>query len=203
MKRHRGYTLIEMLLVLAVLVLLAAVSAPALRGLMRRANLTSAGDTVRTAFTRAHVKAMKLGRIQVLTYELGGRRYRVQPWIGGDDALESGGGDSGGAAEGLGTISATSGDEDAGHEHQLPEGTTFAAGDALEESRASVVTEASGGSSQDGDWSRPILFYPDGSSSDAFVVVADEFQHGLRITLTGLTGSAKVGPVSNLDKLVE
>jgi prepilin-type N-terminal cleavage/methylation domain-containing protein len=203
MRRHRGYTLIEMLMVLAVLVLLAAVSAPALRGIMRRANLTAAGDAVRSEITRAHVRAMKSGRTQVVTYELGGRRYRVQPWIAGDDALE-GSGQSAGASEGMGSISATDGGDDKGHERQLPEGTTFAGGDALEESRASVVADAvAGGSSMDGEWSRPILFYPDGSSSDAFVVVADEFQHGLQITLIGLTGAAKVGRVTPLDKLLK
>ena len=65
---------------------------------------------------------------------------------------------------------------------------------------ASDAAQSAGGGS---DWSRPILFYPDGSSSDAYVVVADEFERGMRIDLSGLTGTAKVGPVAALETLTE
>jgi len=202
MKRRRGYTLMEMLLVLAVLVMVAALSAPAMQAIMRRATLTSAGDAVRIDFTRAHVKAMKTGRIQVFRYELGGRRYRVQPWIAGDDSLETN--SQTGASEGLALDVEGAASADTGEEKELPEGTTFAAGDAVEESRGSVVGEAvANDSSAEGDWSRPILFYPDGSSSDAFVVVGDQFERGMRIDLSGLTGTSKVGPISALQTLME
>jgi hypothetical protein len=147
---------------------------------------------------------MKTGRIQVFRYELGGRMYRLQPWIGGDDALETNLPDSG-ASEGLGMSNVEGAPSaDTGEEKELPEGTTFAAGDAAEESRGMVVSEAAAGdSSGGGEWSRPILFYPDGSSSDAFVVVADEFERGMRISVSGLTGTATVGPVAALDTLIQ
>ncbi len=201
MRRARGYTLMEMLLVLALLVVIAALSAPALRGVMQRATLTAAGDTVRVEFARAHVKAMKTGRIQVFRFEQGGRRYRVQPFVAGDDELETNLPDST-ATEGLALEVNTSGGTaaDVGEEKELPEGTTFAAGDAAEESRGLAVTDAVAG---EGEWSRPILFYPDGSSSDAFIVLADELERGLRIDLSGLTGTAKVGSVAALGTLIE
>jgi len=202
MKRSRGYTLMEMLLVLAILVMVAALSAPALNGVMRRANLTAAGDAVRIDFTRAHVKAMKTGRIQVFRYELGGRKYRVQPWIAGDDSLETNL-ENTTASEGLAMQVEGAPSADTGVEKELPEGTTFAAGDAVEESRGMVVSDAAAGDSGGGDWSRPILFYPDGSSSDAYVVVGDEFERGMRIDLSGLTGTAKVGPVAELQSLIQ
>jgi len=203
MKRRRGYTLMEMLLVLAVLVMVAALAAPAMTGIMRRATLTAAGDAVRTDFTRAHVKAMKTGRIQVFRYELNGRKYRVQPWIAGDDSLETN--SQSGATEGLGMDVAGAPAADTGEEKELPEGTTFAGGEAAVESRGSVVGEAvsNDASAAEGDWSQPILFYPDGSSSDAFVVVSDEFERGMRIDLSGLTGTAKVGPIATLQTLLE
>jgi Tfp pilus assembly protein FimT len=198
----------EMLLVLAVLVMVAALSAPAMTGIMRRATLTKAADDVRTDFTRAHVKAMKTGRIQVFRYELGGRRYRVQPWIAGDDSLETN--SQSGASEGLSMEIKTQGNTqgrstaDTGEEKELPEGTTFAAGDATAESRGAVVGEAvANDSSAEGEWSSPILFYPDGSSSDAFVVVGDQFDRGMRIDLTGLTGTAKVGQIATLTTLLD
>jgi len=195
-RRRDGYTLMEMLLVLAILAAIAAISVPALQGVMKRAQLTSAGDTVRIELTKAHVKAMKTGRIQVFTFEVNGRKYRTQPWIGDDDELERAGDlQDGGSGKGLSTAP-----EDSAPEKELPEGTMFAAGEAAEESRGMAASEAAqaGGLS---DWSRPILFYPDGSSSDAYVVVADEFERGMRIDLIGLTGTAKVGQVTALESL--
>ena len=202
MPRRDGYTLLELLLVLAIIAVLAAISAPALKGVMQRAQLTSAADTVRIELARAHVKAMKTGRIQVFYFEPSGRKYRVQPWIAGDDELERAGGEQGLAFSPPGEL-AMSPETDMGEEKELPEGTTFAAGEAAEESRGVAATEAvaaEGGGSQ---WSLPILFYPDGSSSDAFVVVADEFERGMRIDLSGLTGTAKIGPVAALETLIQ
>jgi len=49
----------------------------------------------------------------------------------------------------------------------------------------------------------PILFYPDGSSVDAFVVVANNYQVGIRVDLRGITGSVRVGELSDLRKLEE
>jgi prepilin-type N-terminal cleavage/methylation domain-containing protein len=203
-RRNRGYTLMEMMLVLAVLVVMAAISAPLLNGVMRRANLTNGGDLVRTDLTRAHVKAMKTGRIQVFYFEPGGRKYRVQPWIADDDELQTSQTDSQ-ASAGLGqTAMEGAPSADVGEERELPEGITFAAGEAVEESRGMVVSDAvAGESGAAAEWSQPILFYPDGSSSDAYVVVADAFELGMRIDLTGLTGTAKVGLVSPLETLLQ
>jgi prepilin-type N-terminal cleavage/methylation domain-containing protein len=197
---HRqAYTLLELLLVLAVLVVLAATAMPALRGVMRDWELQSAADTVRTEWTRAHVKAMKSGRIQVFRYELGGRKYTIQPFIAGDDALES----SSTGADAFGIESAGE-ESDAGLERELPEGTSFAAGDALAESRSlSIEQEALNQTRFQSEWSRPILFYPDGSASDAFVVVGSEREVGLRVDLRGMTATASVGEITALEALNE
>ena len=88
-----AFTLMEMLLVLAILVITAALSAPALRGVMRNAELTSAAEKVRTEWTRGHVLAMKTGRIHVFRYEPNGRKYKTEPWLADDDALESAAGE--------------------------------------------------------------------------------------------------------------
>ena len=76
---NRGYTLLELLLVLAILVILAATAAPLLRGTMQDAALRSAADTIRVELTRANVRAMKSGRIQVFRFEVGGTQFSVQP----------------------------------------------------------------------------------------------------------------------------
>lgn len=194
--RRQGFTLLEMLLVLAIIVAVAALAAPAMRGMIQSARLRAAGDTVRTEWTRAHVKAMKTGRIQVFRYELGGAKYTIQPWIAGDDAIES----SAPAVAGFGVADETQDTANVGEGRELPEGTMFVAGDAAFESRAMAVEQTAMESTQfESEWSRPILFYPDGTTSDAFVVVANENKVGLKIDLRGMTGTAVVGDVIALE----
>src|SRR5436190_6028759 len=157
---RRGYTLMELLLVLGIIVIAAAAVAPSFRGVMRSAALKAAANAVRAELTRAHVHAMKTGRIQVFQYELGGAKYKVEPYIGGDDALESPDGDPNSANAAPPTTSV--GQLPPG-QRALPEGTKFAAGDAAVESRSERVEQelsSAGGSGV--TWSRPILFYPDG-----------------------------------------
>ena len=48
------------------------------------------------------------------------------------------------------------------------------------------------------EWSRPILFYPDGTTSDAFVVVANENERGIQVNLRGMTGTATLSDIIDL-----
>ena len=86
--------------------------------------------------------------------------------------------------------------------HRLPEDISFVAGDARSESRAMKIEQTIIESERNVQWSRPILFYPDGSTSDAFVVVGSPQQIGVRIDLRGLTGTAKVSEISPVDELM-
>jgi len=194
-----GYTLMELLLVLAIIVVAAAAVAPSLRGVMRNASLKSAADSVRAELTRAHVAAMKTGRTQVFQYEVGGDKYKIERWAAGDEELEGAGGETTAPvpppqtalAEGL-----------LPGERKLPEGTKFVTGDSAISTRSQRIEEelTSMGSSG-ADWSRPILFFPDGSCVDAWVVVGNEHERGIRVELRGMTGAVKVGNVSDLAQL--
>ena len=44
----------------------------------------------------------------------------------------------------------------------------------------------------EGSWSTPILFYPDGTTSDASLVLTGSRGTSIRVTLRGLTGVASV-----------
>src|SRR5262245_17319186 len=193
---RRGYTLMELLLVLAILVVAAAVTAPSLARTMRRTALVAAGEDVRAALTKAHVLAMKSGRTQMFQYELGGSKYKTEPYIAGDDEIESAEGDPTGAFAG----STTS--QQPAPEKTLPEGIKFTAGDFAMESRAERIEREVGTTSSGGaTWSRPILFFTDGSAVDAFVVIGNEHNSGIRIDLRGMTATLKVSDVSDLKKL--
>jgi prepilin-type N-terminal cleavage/methylation domain-containing protein len=209
-----GMTLIELLLVLAILVLAAAISLPALRGTLRNQQLTRAGDLVRIEWARAHVQAMKTGRIQMFRYQVGGQGFRVEPWAAGDDMLESATPQD---ASGMNPLAAPAGnaqqqlppnikvDESGNPEsdrYRLPEEITFAVGDARNESRALKIEQTILETERSVEWSRPILFYPDGSTSDAFVIVASPQQVGVRVELRGLTGTATVSEIAAVDELM-
>src|SRR5439155_5580578 len=118
-QRRSAYTLIELLLVLAIIVIAAAAAAPSLRRSLRNAAVKAAANDVRTALTRAHVLAMKSGRIHVFHYEVGGTKYKIEPWIGDDDALESKDGDPN-------AVFAARSQPGATREPALPEETRFA-----------------------------------------------------------------------------
>jgi hypothetical protein len=45
------------------------------------------------------------------------------------------------------------------------------------------------------------LFFPDGSSADAFIVVANDYDVGIRLDLRGMTGSVRVGQMTPLQDL--
>lgn len=193
---RRGYTLLELLLVLAIIVIAAAAVAPSFRGVIRSTALKSAANEIRAALTKAHVLAMKSGRTHMFQYELGGAKYKIEAYLAGDDELESAEGDPTGAFGGSTPTQQSSADK------TLPEGVKFAAGDAAIESRAERIEREVGASSSGGvTWSRPILFFTDGSAVDAFVVIGNEHNSGIRIDLRGMTSALKVSDVSDLKQL--
>jgi type II secretion system protein H len=198
---RRGFTLVELLLVLAILVILAATAAPILRGTMQDAALRSAADQIRVEMTRANVRAMKTGRIQVFRFEQGGTQFSVQPYAAADDEIEAAP-----AVQGFGNAEeeVASARLDKTLAVTLPEGVTFASGEALAEGRAMAIEQDISQSNRfEGDWSQPILFYPDGSSSDAYVIVVNQREVGIRIDLRGMTGAATLGDIMDVKELTD
>jgi type II secretory pathway pseudopilin PulG len=187
----------ELLLVMAIIVALAAVAAPSFRGAMRNISLKSAVSEVRAEMTKAHVLAMKSGRTQVFQYELGGSKYKLEPWIDGSEAVEGQGNDP--AAVATRQPGAGADPDLLPGERRLPEGTKFTVGDSAIESRSQRIEQELG--SAGANWSRPILFFPDGSSVDAFLVIGNEFDAGIRLDLRGMTAAVKVGDVGSLQAL--
>ena len=198
-----GITLLEIVIVLALLVILAGVATPVFSGVIRRQRLKSAAESVRAEWMRAHIQAMKTGRIHVYRFQSGDRHFEIIPWVGADDALESSLNADTATTSGMSTASGTAaGGVEFADGPGLPEGVIFVGGNAQADSRGLSIEEALGGSG-DGGWGAPILFYPDGTASDAFVVVANDSQEAVRVDLRGLTGLATVTDVSQLDQLLE
>jgi Tfp pilus assembly protein FimT len=183
--RRRGLTLVEVCLVLALLVVLGAISAPLLGGSFSRAELQGSGDLLRAAWSRARLAAMESGQTYVFRFQPNGSEFQI---VTLSDLGTPG-------AEALPVIDTTT--EQKPEDilrlpgNRLSEGVTFAAGDVS----ASSQVLATLGNSNGGTWSSPILFHPNGTTSDATVVLANDAQQTIRVTLRGLTGISNVSEV--------
>jgi hypothetical protein len=76
-------------------------------------------------------------------------------------------------------------------QNRLAEGIIFSGGEVSPSAQvmATLPTVV------EGPWSQPILFYPDGTTSDASLVLANANQLSIRVTLRGLTGISQIGEV--------
>jgi type II secretion system protein H len=192
---RRGFTLMELLLVMAIMVIAAAAVMPSFRGAMRNSQLRSAADTVRSELIKAHVAAMRTGRVQVFRYEQNGGKYKTEPFLSGDEALEGPPPDAAAPAP-------TQHGHQPLHEPALPDGTRFVMADAAVQARGQQI-ESELASGSGANWGRPILFYPDGATVDAFLIVGNDQGHGIRIDLRGLTAAVKVSDIHDAKQLEE
>jgi type II secretory pathway pseudopilin PulG len=183
--RTRGLTLVEVCLVLALLVVIAAVATPLLEGSFSRASLHSASDLVRGAWARARLAAMETGLTYVFRFEPNGSRYQI---ITLSDLGMPGG-------EAVAAV-APAGDYELDDmlrapKAQMPDGIVFASGEISTSSQVLATL----GTVEGGVWSNPILFHPDGTTSDASIVLANDSGQTVRVTLRGLTGISSVSDI--------
>jgi len=192
-----GFTLLELLLTMTVLAAIAAVSIPHVGLLLGDRRLVRAGEQVRIEMTRLRVDAMRQGRVMMIEAIHGGNSIRIRPFQSVADATEAvdqTGSQSAllsGAKQGTMITVATDSTE---RLVELPVEVSVKSVGVVSAARALEI-ERSSISDQAGRWSRPILFYPDGSTSSAVVVLKHESFGQLTVRLRGITGEATVGEV--------
>ena len=196
--RLAGFTLLELLLAMAVLAAIAAVSIPHFDLLLGDRRLVRGGEQIRIEMTRLRVESMRQGRVMMLEAMSGGNSIRFKPYESVADAIEAidqTGSQSAllsGATQGtLTTIASESSEQTI----ELPALVTVESVGVVSASRGFEI-EQSLLSDQANGWSRPILFYPDGSTSTAAVVLRLESTGHLTVKLRGITGEATVGQVT-------
>jgi type II secretory pathway pseudopilin PulG len=92
-QRRPAFTLLEILLVLVILILLAAVAYPTLSGMYGDVRVKAAGDQVRAAWTEARSNAIEGGRDYRFSVQPGTGKFRVAPnsqsfWDGSNGASD-------------------------------------------------------------------------------------------------------------------
>ena len=177
--RCHGYTLLEMLLVLAIMVLLGAIVLPAVSQPLGKSELRDAAKQVRTQLARARLEAIESGRVYQFRFQPGRRKFEVavKSSLGLDDESDH-----------------QRADDDQPLQGELPSGVCFHDQQAAkrpgdDETASGVDFEETGSAG----WSEPILFYPNGRTTSARIWLAGERDYYLDVMLRGVTGSATVG----------
>ena len=228
---RRAVTLMELLLVLAVLVAVAAMAWPAMVGPLETQRLRAGAERVRVQWVRARVKAIETGRTYVFRFASNGQACVIEPWLTADDYLESNEligltpQAAGTAAPASGqtmtirptTTTATSSIE----EVELPENIVFGPFE-VEADASQLLAGAMGGpmaslmAPSNADSIQPgapvsgleptqdwasIYFYPDGTSTSARLMVLDSRGRHMVLSLRGLTGVVTVSDVKSQQRL--
>jgi type II secretory pathway pseudopilin PulG len=183
-KRRSAFTLFEMILVVAVMLIITAVCYPSLKSMYGYYKLHGAVDSVRGAWAQARARAIEEGRPYRFSVEPSGGHYRIAPdrsdyWSGGNGPSND--------PQGKGLVL----------QQALPTGVRFNVGGDLPgpagESASSLMEDKTPAS---GRWTTGVIFLPDGTARDDVRVT---FQvRGVRptaIQLRGLTGNVTVAAV--------
>jgi prepilin-type N-terminal cleavage/methylation domain-containing protein len=172
-QRRRGYTLMELLAVVAILTALGGVLIPTLSGLGGDTKVKAGADAVQARLSEARAAAIEQGRAYRVAVSEDGTRVRVAP-----DELDFAGSVPLGEDGATGPVIV---------EDTLPAPVT--AVPVLDEGALSVVDEAG--------WVRVVTFLPDGTCREATaaVEVCEPGTHSMLIRVRGLTGAATVTSV--------
>ena len=198
MSRRPGFTLLELLLVLALLAAIAAIALPQVGMLLGDRQLVRAGDQLRAEMTRLRVDAMREGRVMMLDGMLEGNQIRIKPFYSIADSTEAL--DQTGSQQALlaganeAVMTNIQVDQEAEELIDLAEGIQVQSVAVVSAAR-SMEIEQMNQANQGQGWSRPILFYPDGSTSTAAITLFDETYGKVIVKIRGITGDVTVTEV--------
>jgi len=185
--RRAGFSLLELLLVVAILVLLAALVAPNVVARIQENRVVQAAEAVRDVIARSRTFALDAGVDYQFRYESSGRNFVVLP-------LEMEPVDS----------NSTFGDSETSNyvrlTGELDNGLRLLAVDDDHQTVESLETAWFGqlpNSLQlsQATWSSPIIFRFDGTADDAEFQVTTDDKVTVDLTIRGLTGSVSVSRV--------
>jgi len=175
-----AFTLMELLLVVAVLIVVMGLAAPSVNRMFQRTALDRGADRVRAAMGKARVKAIKEGDVYAVFVARGSNWFDVGPFANSKNQI---------ARANRDRSVAENQDKSGFQDNVLPGGIRFASSEVLPSARAEEVL--SGTESSKGGGLQQILFYPDGTSQDASIVLQNQVGGIIEIQLRGLTGLSK------------
>ncbi len=201
--RRRAMTLFEVLLVLVLLVVIGSLAAPLFEGSLSSIRLRRGTDQVLATWSQTRTHAIGGGTIFQFRFQPEGGKYRVDPWSGGlEDAVlenaEAATLSESRSSESMSSEPVSSGNgadaidpSDWNYEASLPEKIIFSSAKSVSQDEFGQRTITRLDQDTTTKWSAPILFFPDGTTSAASLLLKNEKQMFRRATLRALTGVAR------------
>lgn len=210
-------TLVELMLVLALLVVVGSLSAPLLTNSFATVRLRRGTDQVLASWAQTRTQAIETGEIYQFRFEPETGNYQVELWqpqqATGMATVSAGSAYSGSAEStyGSGTSASSNRASTSRLDEQttlqqleqstLPEGVVFAEGNRLSQIGANEQIVESLNQGSTGTLSIPILFFPDGTTSAATIILRNDQQVFQRATLRAITGVGRASETLSREQL--
>lgn len=177
--RRAAFSLLETVIVLAILVIMTSLAYPSLRSMSGGYNMVGGVDSMRSAWAKARARAIEEGRPYRVGIEMNGSHYRIAP---DHPEFWAGAGASSADSQGQGMVV----------EDELPGGVRFTAS-AEESNVGESGTSGKTGPVSLSAYSTAVVFLPDGTAREDVQVYFSV--RGVRprvLQLRGLTGASSV-----------
>lgn len=179
---HRsGLTMLELLLVLAILLAVGAMSVPALQGALGKRDMENACEFVREHMDKGRTNAIETGFVYQFRYEPGGSRFVIIPDLGGLSEGSDGSKYFRFSGEIYASIKFQEELDSPGMGETLDRTWFEGLPDQLELSRTG--------------WSTPVEFTFEGRAEDSSFYLMDDAERSAKLTIRGLTGGVRVGRI--------
>jgi prepilin-type N-terminal cleavage/methylation domain-containing protein len=189
-RRRPSYTLLELVLVIALLGILTAISYPSLDSMYGHYQVAAAADMVRARWAEARARALDEGQAYRFAVIPNQGNFRVAPdgadyWSGSNNP------------------SPNSDSPPLILEENLPKGVRFVTttdAQSGDNSLPNIDTPPDSGSGDSSKWTKVVTFLPDGRASDNVqIVFQTRGARPLQMKLRGLTGVVTVQPMDSND----
>ncbi len=194
--QRAGFTLLEVSLVLALMIVVAALAIPAYRGTLKFERLRKAAESIRADWTRTRTRAMMTGETQVWACLLASGSFSASPYTTDDG--------QGATAEIQNLVASTTGlSPTQSSANGSSFGQTFPEDVTISEilvSDADSVMNMESTSSTGEEGVATLFFYSDGSSSSGRITLTNEDGQSIAVVINGLAGTVRVMQVVMQDE---
>jgi type II secretory pathway pseudopilin PulG len=182
----------ELLIVMAIIVVVFAIAMPLIQKPLARREIQEAAFEVRKKLSHGLIDAMSSNHAYAFQYLCGSGQYRLAP---ADDTSASPGETASPSGDQSATVNAA--DSPRPESGSLPDGIRFQPDNTPDPEAGSPADQGAAQNSGD-SWSDPIMFYPDGTTSDARFIVTSARGYSVHVTVRGVTGNVVLGAITKV-----